>query len=366
VPIARFGLLLLLGATLLIGGPDTALPQFQQGSGGNGPAGGFGGGRSMRGGGGGRGMRGGNFDPSQWAARMFDRYARGQDYIVIDQVQNPRDPEMKDRLTQFAEREGITNGQLNRDQFTKYMQEQMAQRMAGQGGAPGGRAGGPSAANGGPVDEAQLRERFQAQDRDGDGKLTPDEIRGRLGQDFSLWDKNRDGAIDFDEYKEYFLARSQQGSGGNDQQWQGAWLPVQEPPTEDPRPTVYRAGNLPRELLDRAPWFPQLDRDRDGQVGLYEWKEAGRTLDDFRALDLNGDGFVTAEEALRYLKKTMKDTTSRSDTQVAFRSPDGGGFRGPGRGMFPRSSGPRPGGDGGDWGGGRRGGRGGRQGGPGS
>jgi hypothetical protein len=293
-------------------------------------------------------MRGGNFDPSQMAGRMFDRYAQGQDYLVIDQVQNPRDPEMKDRLKQFAEREGITNGQLNRDQFTKYMQEQMAQRMAGQGGAPGGRAGGPSAANGGPVDEAQLRERFQAQDRDGDGKLTSDEVRGRLGQDFSLWDKNRDGAIDFDEYKEYSIARSQQGGGGNDQQWRGAWLPVQGPPPEDPRPTVYRAGNLPRELLDRAPWFPQLDRDRDGQVGLYEWKEAGRTLDDFRALDLNGDGFVTAEEALRYLKKTSKGASS-SNTQTAFGGPGGGMFPrgGSGGGNFPG----RPGGwnrDGGD------------------
>jgi hypothetical protein len=59
---------------------------------------------------------------------LFNRYAQGKDHIVIDQVQNPRDPLMKTRLTQFAQREGITNGRLTRDQFAKFMQGETAGR----------------------------------------------------------------------------------------------------------------------------------------------------------------------------------------------------------------------------------------------
>src|SRR5262249_38616872 len=42
------------------------------------------------------------------------------------------------------------------------------------------------------------------------------------------------------------------------------------------------------------------DKDGDGQVALYEWKAAGQPLDRFLAMDRNGDGFLTAEEVLRY------------------------------------------------------------------
>jgi hypothetical protein len=72
----------------------------------------------------------------------------------------------------------------------------------------------------------------------------------------------------------------------------------QEPDPER-QPAAYRAGKLPRGL---PAWFAQLDRDGDGQVGLYEWKQADRPIDEFEAMDLNGDGFLTAEEVLRFLK----------------------------------------------------------------
>jgi hypothetical protein len=69
------------------------------------------------------------------------------------------------------------------------------------------------------VDEARLRERFRMMDRNGDARLAPDEVRGGISQDFSLWDKHRDGAFDFDEYKTYYTIRSQQRASG-------AWLPM--------------------------------------------------------------------------------------------------------------------------------------------
>jgi hypothetical protein len=61
-------------------------------------------------------------------------------------------------------------------------------------------------------------------------------------------------------------------------------------------------ANLPLWL---PPWFQEIDNDRDGQVGLYEWRRAGGNVNDFRAYDLNGDGLITVEELFRLLKKSF-------------------------------------------------------------
>jgi Ca2+-binding EF-hand superfamily protein len=56
---------------------------------------------------------------------------------------------------------------------------------------------------------------------------------------------------------------------------------------------------LPKEF---PPWFRDLDTDMDGQVSLDEWRKGGKRLSEFRKYDLNGDGFITVEEVLRYLQ----------------------------------------------------------------
>ena len=108
------------------------------------------------------------------------------------------------------------------------------------------------------------------------------------------------------------------------------------PPEEDKRPVVYRAGKLPKEL---PPWFAQMDEDKDGQVGLYEWKKAGRSISEFQAMDLNGDGFITVEEALRYAKMEGKNGQN-----VASNGPGGGFGGGPSFGGRPGSGAPSFGG----------------------
>jgi len=62
-------------------------------------------------------------------------------------------------------------------------------------------------------------------------------------------------------------------------------------------------ADLPKEL---ASWFDDLDVDRDGQVALYEWREGGRDLDEFRKYDLNDDGFITLDELIRFAKNQPK------------------------------------------------------------
>jgi Ca2+-binding EF-hand superfamily protein len=52
-------------------------------------------------------------------------------------------------------------------------------------------------------------------------------------------------------------------------------------------------------------WFADLDADGDGQIGLYEWQEEGKSLREFRTYDLNDDGFITPEEVIRHMKKPV-------------------------------------------------------------
>jgi Ca2+-binding EF-hand superfamily protein len=67
----------------------------------------------------------------------------------------------------------------------------------------------------------------------------------------------------------------------------------------DARPIVYRPGKLPKGLPE---WFDRLDADQDGQVALFEWRKAGKRVDEFAAWDRNDDGLVTVEEILHKQK----------------------------------------------------------------
>ncbi len=75
--------------------------------------------------------------------------------------------------------------------------------------------------------------------------------------------------------------------------------PAKEEEKSDPRPTVVRYGNLPKEV---PAWWADVDADKDVQLSLYEWRTAGKKVEEFVALDLNTDGFLTVEEYLRATK----------------------------------------------------------------
>src|SRR5207302_1551420 len=108
------------------------------------------GGRGGGGGGMGRGAGGGGGGPRRFDPNMaFNWMAKGKDVLVIAEVQpSPRDPAARERMEEFAKRNGISNGQLTREQFARYMEEQMAERMSRRGGPPG-QGGGPPGQGGG-------------------------------------------------------------------------------------------------------------------------------------------------------------------------------------------------------------------------
>jgi Ca2+-binding EF-hand superfamily protein len=217
--------------------------------------------------------------------KIFDMMAQGNDYIDINTMRMG-----KNQAMQWAQDNGITNGQLNRDQFEQYMNSQMA-RM--QGGGPGGPRG-----NGGPMTPEQVDEQaerlFKLADKNQDGYLTEDEMSGSLRQVWQKWDFDNDGLINIEEYKAYFRdlqAKRQAGNDGKiDLTGEADW---------EKRPTVYRYGHLPPQLPG---WFSQYDTDKDGQVGLYEWRAAGQPFDRFQEMDRNGDGLLTVEEVLYFMK----------------------------------------------------------------
>jgi hypothetical protein len=99
---------------------------------------------------------------------------------------------------------------------------------------------------------------------------------------------------------------------------------------------VYRPGKLPRELPS---WFFQLDTDQDAQIGLYEWKVSGRSIEEFQRMDRNQDGFLTVEEVLYYEKE--RAARSSEGQQGSWDNGRDGGFGG---------NGGRDGGSGGNWG----------------
>jgi Ca2+-binding EF-hand superfamily protein len=70
--------------------------------------------------------------------------------------------------------------------------------------------------------------------------------------------------------------------------------------------SVARVDVLPEGL---PPWFGEVDKDGDGQITMQEWRNADQPLDEFKKLDLNGDGIVTAEEVVRYLKHHARAET---------------------------------------------------------
>jgi Ca2+-binding EF-hand superfamily protein len=138
---------------------------------------------------------------------------------------------------------------------------------------------------------------FRKHDVNGDGFLNHDEMPENLRAELEKWDTDKNGLIDLGEFKAWLQARAQFVVG---ERHAGDVSGLQLRPDntlEGKRVGPYRDGKLPSEL---PAWFIPMDTDHDGQIGLYEWKTSGRPLEEFDAIDRNGDGFLTVDEVLRY------------------------------------------------------------------
>jgi EF hand len=300
VRLTRYHLFLLGGLFLMVMGP---LAFTQPGPGGKG--------------------KGGKGGPSP--DKMFNMLSGGKETIEVSKVQfrqwgnGPTAEQQKEQMLTFLQKKGVTNGVMTKAIFPEFWEDRMAERRAQRDGKQKQDGAPPPAPGAAPAPavardvEAEARDEFARMDVDKNGSLSVEEIllAGRRGRNLyderAKWDANKNGTIELPEYIEYAKARqAQRDNGGNPTPLPAIPDPV-KPIEENKRPTVYRTGKMPKEL---PAWFEEADKDKDGQVGLYEWKASGKPINEFMAMDLNGDGFLTVEEVLRYQRVTAKATAS--------------------------------------------------------
>jgi Ca2+-binding EF-hand superfamily protein len=287
---------------------------------------GKGGGDSGRGGFGRGGFGGGGGGSDFFFAVLAGKDKDGNPNPEIDvskieaSVMIPEPDKMKQGMLSYLQKQGISSGKMSKDVFSKYNAEVLQPER----------------------DKAMAKGSFDRSDADRDGKISKAEAEasskrsgttGSLFERFSEFDKNKNGTIELDEYEPYLkerMAAWQSGgagrgdpkavttgaagaaggaaggptTGGSAEDKSGfrtAPVVTVPEPSLDTRPTVFRYGKLPTK--DLPSWFTQYDTDKDGQVGLYEWRAAGKAVAEFRKIDTNSDGFVTVEELLTIQKR---------------------------------------------------------------
>lgn len=259
----------------------------------------------------------------------FDSMANGRASIAISEIKGFG----KDFALQYAQDRGISNGQFTRSQYIEFsnqLGEQMKARFSGggAGGDKGGKkgfefpgggnpdgggfgkgkkgfgGGDPGAFPGGGNSQTtppspdiinQLADAdFKRRDNNDDGKLNIDEMPDSLRRSLVKWDKSNDGLINRDEYREYFASRL--GGGNDDSKATSGIASILIDEDElDRKTVVFRAGGkVPPGLPS---WFKELEVD--GQVPLYSWRGAKKSHDEFKTWDINDDGLITMEEAMK-------------------------------------------------------------------
>lgn len=228
-----------------------------------------------------------NFDP--W----FDSLSGGGDTWRMDDNARKTFREMHRRIAKHA---GATET-ITRVQFNEYAKVNLQEKNSPPWRPPE------------YTPESDAERAFREGDKDRTRRLEDAEMSEALRGTQKKWDRDGDGKIDLDEYTAYYLARMAEVPATKPDS-SATNKPASAPtPFDDERPSVLRYGKLPKGL---PTWFVDWDTDQDGQIGLYEWRKAGKSVDEFLKIDLNEDGFIEADEWLKYAKDNTPAVPSTS------------------------------------------------------
>ncbi|MED5399505.1 MAG: hypothetical protein VX669_03905 [Planctomycetota bacterium] len=180
---------------------------------------------------------------------------------------------------------------------------------AQRGGSRGGSRGG-----GGGDRGEQIRNFFsQMQSRGGNGGSS-DDRREQMRAFFSRMQQQRDGGQGGSSRSRGGREGGGRQSGGREGGSRGGRSRGRaDSNATKPKPVVRVTIDLPEN-------YAAMDRDKDGQLGLYEWKLSA--IQQFRTLDTNRDGFLTPRELTSSAVSEETTTASTDDAGDSKESSD--------------------------------------------
>jgi Ca2+-binding EF-hand superfamily protein len=144
----------------------------------------------------------------------------------------------------------------------------------------------------------QGRGLFELLDANGDGRLSVRELREGWAR-LAPWDHNHDGLLAENEVPRQFQLVVDQGQVNYP--FQVAFF------------GGYNRATRPQPGPKGPLWFRKMDRNNDGDVSFREWLG---TEEEFRRIDTDGDGLISAQEAERYDASLKKDKEKEKVTEA--------------------------------------------------